>query len=293
MENKLLVENVSFSYKKKEILKDLSFSCLNGVNAILGNNGAGKSTLLNILAGEISPAKGGKIFLNDTSLLNCKNYPINRVGYLPQNFEIFDNVTGYDFLSHVYDLKNLPKKNKKNNIEKMVEILSLSTVIYKNFKTYSGGFKRRLGIAQAMLGEPSLILIDEPTVGLDPEQRAEFRKLMFEISKSTITLISTHIIEDVELFSDNILILKDKNISYQGSVDKCINIAKSNIFEIECSPNEFKSIEKEIEVIQQKRISNDKIKLLFSDPLKNIDAYDKAKEVSLENAYIYLQKQSL
>src|SRR5690606_7654029 len=150
--------------------------------------------LMNIITG-LKTAKHGKVLLNDVDLLRSKQYPIESVGYLPQDFNIYNNITGWDFLSYVYDLKKINEVNKKRYLESIVDQFNLGSVISQRVGKYSGGFKRRLGIAQAVLGEPALIIIDEPTVGLDPEQRIEFRSHLSEISKDSITLISTHIIE--------------------------------------------------------------------------------------------------
>lgn len=289
MTNRLVVENLSFSYGRNKILKDVSFTCENGIVALLGNNGAGKTTLINLLTGMKKP-DSGNIILNEKSLVNTKKYPINIVGYLPQEFEIYDNVTGYDYLSYVYDIKGFEKGNKKNELTKVIEQFNLSSIINKKFKSYSGGFKRRLGIAQAVLGKPKFIIIDEPTVGLDPEQRAEFRSYLSELSNTAITIISTHIIEDVELYSNKILILKDKIISYDGSVDEIIEESARNIRTAELSLDEFFECKNKLNIVEQQRINAEKIKIRYINNKEVILPTYHEKEISLENAYIYFQK---
>ncbi|GKW46948.1 ATP-binding cassette domain-containing protein [Planococcus sp. NCCP-2050] len=288
MKNTLTVENVYFSYGKKQILNNVSFTATNGIIALLGNNGAGKTTLMNILTG-LKSTKHGKVTLNDSNLLDTKQYPIQSVGYLPQNFDIYNNVTGYDFLSYVYDLKKIKESNKKKYILKIVDKFNLESVIHQKVGKYSGGYKRRLGIAQAVLGQPPLIIIDEPTVGLDPEQRIEFRSLLSEISRDSITLISTHIIEDVELFSDKILVLKDKCISFNGSVEEMISLSSPEINVTETSRELLSQLSKKVTIIEEKRLNNDlvKVKFIKSDEVKGNNMN---KEITLENAYVYLQK---
>lgn len=288
MENRLTVENVAFSYGKKKVLEELSFSAENGIVALLGNNGAGKSTLMNIITG-LKTAKHGKVLLNDVDLLRSKQYPIESVGYLPQDFNIYNNITGWDFLSYVYDLKKINEVNKKRYLESIIDQFNLGSVISQRVGKYSGGFKRRLGIAQAVLGEPALIIIDEPTVGLDPEQRIEFRSHLSEISKDSITLISTHIIEDVELFSDQILVLKDRSIQFNGNVQEMIALASPEIAVLETNRASLRELSKQVPIIEEKRMDNDlvKVKYIERDQSKKANG---DREVTLENAYVYLQK---
>lgn len=288
MMNTLSVEDISYSYFKNTVLNNISFTCTNGVIALLGNNGVGKSTLMRILAGISVPASG-VIKLNNSNILENKNYPIDKVGYLPQNFEIYGNVSGYDFLSYVYDVKKIDTPNKKQVVlDDIINRFNLEDVIKKKFASYSGGYKRRLGIAQAVLGEPNLIIIDEPSVGLDPEQRIEFRSYLSEISRSAITLISTHIIEDVELYSNEVLILKDQNIKFQGTVENLINLSAPHIFSEKVRIDELSSFRKNVKIVEEKRISDELIKIKFIGSSKNNNT-NKEKEISLENAYIYFQ----
>lgn len=288
MKNRLMVENVSFSYGKNKILDNISFTAENGIIALLGNNGAGKTTLMNVLTG-LKPARRGKVTLNDFDLLNTKQYPIHSVGYLPQNFSIYNNITGLDFLSYVYDLKNIKKSNKKKYIQETVDKFNLGSVINQRVEKYSGGYKRRLGIAQAVLGQPPLIIIDEPTVGLDPEQRIEFRSHLSEISRDSITLISTHIIEDVELFSEKILVLKNNSILFDGNVEEMISMCSSEINVIETNRESLPQLSKKVTIIEEKRLNNDLIKVKFINKDEMIENKVN-KEITLENAYVYLQK---
>lgn len=293
LNNRLLVENLNFTYGKKEILKNISFSCQDGITALLGNNGVGKTTLMQIISG-LKKASSGQITLNGTDLLNTDSYPINKVGYLPQRFDVYNNVTGYDLLSYIFDLKGLTD-NKKQTIAEVIEQFQLDSVIYKRIGKYSGGFKRRLGIAQAVLGKPDLIIIDEPTVGLDPEQRVEFRSYLSEISKDCITLISTHIIEDIELYSDQIIILKNKMVAFNGSIEEIISNSTPYIASFETDLASFNKLKENLTIIEEKRINNSKVKIKYIKNKNIHDGIEKSdslndKEITLENAYIYFQK---
>ncbi|MBN1048051.1 ATP-binding cassette domain-containing protein [Clostridium botulinum] len=288
MNNKLSVENINFSYDKKKVLNNISFSCDNGITSILGPNGAGKTTLMKIFIGANKPSMG-KVILNNENIV-CYSNNNNIMGYLPQNFDIYDNITGYDFLSYVCDIKNVNSTKKKQHVEQVVQQFNLENFISKKIGSYSGGYKRRLGIAQAVIGDPNIVIIDEPTVGLDPEQRLEFRHYLSEIGKERIVLISTHILEDVELYTNNILILNQGSLIFNGNTNEAIVHAKNNIYTTNVNVDELALINKKVMVIEEKRLENNMIKIKF---IKNGDIMDKSeleKEVSLENAYVFFQK---
>lgn len=287
MNNILSVKNINFSYGKKRALNNISFSCNNGITSILGANGAGKTTLMKVLIGANKPSTG-EVFLNTENLLCNSNNSI--MGYLPQNFDTYDNITGYDFLSYVCDIKNINSVKKKQYIEQAIQQFNLENVISKNIGSYSGGYKRRLGIAQAVIGDPSIVIIDEPTVGLDPEQRLEFRHYLSEIGKERIVLISTHILEDVELYTNNILIINQGSIIFNGSTNKAIAQAKNNIYTININIDELASINKQVMVIEEKRLENNMIKIKFIANDNIVNNSELEKEVSLENAYVFFQK---
>lgn len=290
MENKLILKNINYSYNNNNnILKDISFTCTNGITAILGNNGAGKTTLMKILTLLEKPSSGN-ITINDINIQ--KNESIKDIiGYLPQNFDFYNNVTGYDFLSYICDIKNVRKEEKKRHISNIVDTFNLNNVINKNIRKYSGGYKRRLGIAQAIIGNPKLIIVDEPTVGLDPEQRLEFRQYLSKIGKDKIVLISTHIIEDIELCSDKIVFIKDGLIKFEGTVNEMINKSINKILSINIPIEKVNEIRNNVHIIEEKRINEKIIKLKF---IKNDNLFLEnsivENEVSLENAYVYFQQ---
>lgn len=291
MDNNLKINNINFAYNKKNVLNNVSFQCKNGITALLGRNGAGKTTLMKILLGLRAP-QSGFATLNDNNLLNLNSVDLKQIGYLPQNFEIFSNVIGYDFLAYICDLKNIHKHEQKAEIDNVVEKFNLNSMIKLPFGKYSGGFKRRLGIAQAVLGNPNLIVIDEPTVGLDPEQRLEFRHYLSDIGNNRITLITTHIIEDAELYSNKILMLNEGSILFDGTVNDIISSSSKSIYTTTCDLKELLKIRSLVTVIEEKRINDTDIKVKFiNNDLVSIGNSIPEKEVSLENAYVYIQKQ--
>lgn len=287
MNNNLIFKNIQYSYNTETVLNNISFSCTNGITAILGNNGAGKTTLMKILTLLKKPSHGD-ILLNDRSIFKDELIK-DVIGYLPQNFDFYNNVSGYDFLSYVCDIKKVEKKIKKNHIDNIIEDFNLSGIIKKNIGKYSGGYKRRLGIAQAVIGNPKIVIVDEPTVGLDPEQRLEFRQYLSKIGMDKIVLISTHIIEDIELCSNKIVFIKNGIVSFEGTVTEAINKASGNIYSLELPINELVSIRDKLHIIEEKRINENMIKLKFIDN-ENFKNSFIENEVSLENAYVYFQE---
>lgn len=287
MKNILQINNINFRYGNKKILNNVSFNGENGIIALLGNNGAGKTILMKILTG-LKKAESGQVLLNDINLIEERKNIVQLTGYLPQNFEVYGNITGLDFLSYVADIKALNKKEKKNQIEMVVEKFNLNKVIGKSFRSYSGGYKRRLGIAQAMIGDPKLVIVDEPTVGLDPEQRFEFRNYLSEIGKDKIILISTHIIEDVEFYCDKIVIIKEGNIIFDDYTDKLIESAKNKIYTGTVSIENMKEISSKTKIIGQARSINNSVNLKVI--CENYIPKGFNSDIpSLEDAYVYYQ----
>ncbi|MGL5415040.1 MAG: ATP-binding cassette domain-containing protein [Clostridium sp.] len=279
--NKLRVEDLKFKYGKKEILRGLSFEIKNGIIAILGPNGAGKTTLMKVLVSLLDGYEG-KIYLNDTSYLD-KDVIKGSIGYLPQKFETFKNVTGREFLEFIYDLKGL-KTGKSEEIKKVIEFVDFEEFIDKKIKTYSGGVLRRLGIAQAFLGDSKIIIIDEPTVGLDPEQRIVFRNILSKISEEKIVIISTHIVEDIEFCSNNLFIMNKGILEYRGNSKELISKYKKIVWTDRILKEEFNKINKDKKVLNFRMDDGEYLVKYISKERLSLNA--KNEDISLEDAYI-------
>lgn len=203
MRNQLEIRSVCKSYKDKKVLNNINLSLENGVYGILGPNGAGKTTLLNIIA-TILKSDEGELLWNDSPITKCLEEYRSIIGFLPQNLSFYSNYTGRYFLKYMAKLKGVDS----SDTERVLDIVHLNDVGDKKIRTYSGGMKRRLGIAQAMLGNPKLVLFDEPTVGLDLEERAAFKAAIKKMGENSIVILSTHIVSDVEEVSDKIVFIK-------------------------------------------------------------------------------------
>lgn len=210
----LTIDRLTKQYKNKIAVDRLSFSLTKGVTGLLGANGAGKTTLIRMLCGILVPTSG-EITYNGISVSD-ERYR-NVLGYLPQEFGYYPEFTGKDFLMYFAALKGFTKKAAEVRAKELLELVGLFQVQKKKIKTYSGGMKQRLGIAQALINRPEVLILDEPTAGLDPKERVRFRNLIDEIGKESIVLLSTHIVSDIEHIADHIIMMKNGQIIWQGS----------------------------------------------------------------------------
>lgn len=213
----LIVRHLSKHYKDKVAVNEVCLRLKKGINGLLGANGAGKTTLMQMLCGTLAPTSGN-ISLDGLDV-SSEDYRAV-LGYLPQDFGYYPNFTGMDFLLYLAALKGLSKSHAKRKATELLELVGLENVGRKKLKTYSGGMKQRLGIAQALLNDPWLLVVDEPTAGLDPQERVRFRNLITELGKDTIVLLSTHIVSDVEPIADHMLIMSDGNMIFDNPWNK-------------------------------------------------------------------------
>lgn len=209
----LTIDRVTKRYQNKIAVDRISLKLHKGVYGLLGANGAGKTTLMRMLCGILKPTEG-TISYNGLDVSEEKYRAL--LGYLPQDFGYYPEFTGNDFLMYMAALKGLSKEQAKRKSGELLKLVALEDVAKKKIKTYSGGMKQRIGIAQALLNDPQVLIVDEPTAGLDPKERVRFRNLMAEIGKDSIVLLSTHIVSDIEHIADEILMMKNGQLIYQG-----------------------------------------------------------------------------
>ncbi len=213
----LTVHGLTKQYKDKRAVDRVDLRLTEGINGLLGANGAGKTTLMRMLCGILKPTTGS-IALDGVDV-SSEDYRAV-LGYLPQDFGYYPDFTGLDFLLYLAALKGLSRSHAKRKAKELLELVSLKDAGGKKIKTYSGGMKQRLGIAQALLNNPSLLIVDEPTAGLDPKERVRFRKLIAGLGQDTIVLLSTHIVSDVEKIADHMLMMSEGKIIFDEPWDK-------------------------------------------------------------------------
>lgn len=213
----LKIDRITKQYANKIAVDRVSCTLNPGVIGLLGANGAGKTTLMRMICGVMKPTSGtiklGQYDVTDSGYRNL-------LGYLPQDFGYYPEFTGMDFMLYIATLKGLDKGTAKRRSRELLERVNLLEASNKKIKTYSGGMKQRLGIAQVMLNNPQLIVLDEPTAGLDPKERVRFRHIIEDIGKNSIVLLSTHIVSDIEKAADRILVIKDGQKVFDGTEDQ-------------------------------------------------------------------------
>ena len=252
---KLVIDNVSKSFKNKHALQNFTAELTNGVYGLLGPNGSGKSTLMRILA-DISKPTSGRVLLNDTDISLMGDDYREIIGYLPQDFGVYKHFTATRFLQYFASLKGLDRTYTKNKINEVLELVNLTEHKKQRVGTFSGGMKRRLGIAQALLNDPKILIVDEPTAGLDPQERVRFRNLLSEISSDRIVLISTHIVSDIEYIAKEILLLKEGILLQQSSLEWLLLNVQGKVWTISVQENELATIQKQFKVGNIQRGAN-------------------------------------
>ena len=235
----LTIDRLTKQYKNKIAVDRFSIKLEPGVYGLLGSNGAGKTTLMRMIC-DIQKPTSGQIKYNGTDIKKLGEDYRQVLGYLPQDFGYYPDFTAYDFLMYIAALKGISKEKAEIRANELLQIVNLENEKKQNVKTFSGGMKQRLGIAQAMLNNPKILILDEPTAGLDPKERVKFRNLISSFSKDKIVILSTHIVSDIEFIADKIIVMKNgtriltgtpeellRNL--RGSVWKCIAYNKKEV----------------------------------------------------------------
>lgn len=235
------LENISKKYKSVKALDNINLEINSpAMIGFVGPNGAGKSTLMKMLVGQLLPTSGS-ITVDGVPLNKNEKHLKERLGYLPQDFGLYEELTVEEFLDYMACLKGI-KENKEGSIDRVISMTSLEEKRKFRIKTLSGGQKQRVGIAQAILNNPELLIVDEPTVGLDPEERIKFRNLFSEGSKDKIVILSTHIIEDIESICNSIIVLNKGNILFVGQPSELVKEALDHVGTIEIKGNDREKI---------------------------------------------------
>jgi ABC-2 type transport system ATP-binding protein len=247
---KLTIKSLSKTYSNGvHALKDVSLIFENGMFGLLGPNGAGKSSLMRTIA-TLQEADQGSVFLDDLDVLKSKTRVRQLLGYLPQEFGVYPKISAERMLDHIARLKGVENAGeRKELVGSLLENVNLSRDRKKHLGTYSGGMKQRFGIAQALIGNPRLIIVDEPTAGLDPAERNRFYNLLSQLGEKTIVILSTHIVEDVSTLCSNFAIICQGEVLYTGNPDNAVKELEGKIFSKEISQTELAAFQQKYNVI--------------------------------------------
>lgn len=246
----LEIKNLSKTYDNGvEAMKDVNLSIGKGMFGLLGPNGAGKSTLMRTIA-TLQDADAGTVHFGDIDVAKDPEALRRILGYLPQEFGVYPSVTAEEVLNHIADLKGIAnKKERKEVVEALLQKINLYDARKKKLGTYSGGMKQRFGIGQALLGDPQLIIADEPTAGLDPIERNRFYNLLSEIGENIVVILSTHIVEDVSTLCNDMAIIGDGEVLLTGSPEEIEASLDGKLWELQIEKSELTSYESEFNVI--------------------------------------------
>ncbi|HFL2408644.1 TPA: ABC transporter ATP-binding protein [Clostridioides difficile] len=247
MEMKIAVSNLSKRFGKKQALDNINLEIDSGMFGLLGRNGAGKTTFMRILATLLSKTEGS-IHMCGVPIESTKEIR-NMVGYLPQDFSMYPNMTVYKAMDYLAVLSDIPLRKRRKIIAKLLSKVNLTNYQNVKVKSLSGGMNRRLGIAQALIHNPRVLIVDEPTAGLDPEERIRFRNLLCEIANDRIVILSTHIVGDIEATCENVAILNSGKVIYNGSTEALAKLAEGKVYSIEVDKKDIENIKSRFIVI--------------------------------------------
>lgn len=240
----LTLSHISKSYGKFLAIEDINLELDNGLYGMLAPNGAGKTTLIKMITTLLFPS-GGEILYDGIQIQKLGEKYRDLIGYLPQQFGYYKNNTPVQYLDYLAALKNLPRQGLRKKIEELLELVGLSDVANKKMKKFSGGMIQRVGIAQAMLNDPKILILDEPTAGLDPKERARFRNIISALSKNRIVILSTHIVSDIESIANQVIMLKDKKLYQMDTVANICSLLEGKVYECPVANDDFADFERQ------------------------------------------------
>lgn len=284
----LKITNLNKEYKGgKKALSNFSLELENGILGLLGPNGAGKSTLMRILA-TITLPSSGQITWNGTDIVKNPNALRKVLGYLPQDFGVYPQLTAYEFLEYMAAVKGLKGSALKTRIHSLLEEVNLLHVRNKAISSFSGGMRQRIGIAQVLLNDPQLIIMDEPTVGLDPEERVRFRNLLSHLSGDRIIILSSHIVSDIETLASNIAIVNNGVLLKHDYPYEILQMAEGKVYEADVKQEELESFSKVYRVIHAMRQKTGWKVRFINDSFLPAHPTQEQTKASLEDVYLSL-----
>lgn len=260
----LQLDNVSKKYVDFYALKSINFTFENGVYGLLGANGAGKTTLINILIGAAN-ATDGAILLDGVNIRQLGTDYLKLIGFMPQYPKFYPNYRVDEFLDYMCCIKNIKKTYRKNRIDEVLRDVNLVEQKKKKIKELSGGMRQRLGIAQALLNNPQILILDEPTAGLDPGERIRFRNIITEAAKDRMILVATHIVSDIEYIANHIIMLQKGNVACEGTAEELREKINGQVFAMRVSEKEAESIRRNYLVSNMRREDNMVVLRVISD----------------------------
>lgn len=280
----LVIDNLTKQYQNTIAVDHFSYTMNCGVYGLLGANGAGKTTLMRMMCTLVKPSEG-KIILNGKDIWELDSTYRKELGYLPQEFGYYPDFSAMDYLMYIASIKGIKTIVAKKRSTELLQKVGLESVCNKKIKKYSGGMKRRLGIAQAMLNDPKILIMDEPTAGLDPNERIRFRNLISELAKERLVLLSTHIVSDVEYIADEILLMKSGKIECSGTFQELSEKLPVKVWSCNVNNRDAERYIKNYKVVSVKPKAYEINLRLLHDCQPCVSARE--EELTLEDIYFY------
>lgn len=285
--NQIIIKNLCKNYGKKQAINNLDLTIENGMFGLLGRNGAGKTTLMKTIA-TLLQKSSGECSVCGIPIKNAKEIR-KIIGYLPQDFSLYPSMTVYEAMDYLGVLSNMSKSDRNYGISDLLEKVNLTEHQNKKVKALSGGMKRRLGIAQALLHNPKVLIVDEPTAGLDPEERIRFRNLLCEVAENRIVILSTHIVGDIEATCENIAILNEGSLLFKGNVDELLKMAEKKVYTATISKEELPKYKAQYVITSMHTgAKSTQVRFVSDDIIDDV----KSCEPTIEDAYMFCLSQN-
>ncbi|WP_343345167.1 ABC transporter ATP-binding protein [Terrisporobacter petrolearius] len=289
----LIIKNISKEFKDKIAVDKFSVTLSSGIYGLLGPNGSGKTTLMRILA-DVSSASSGDILVNGESKNKLGAEYRDLIGYVPQNIGFYKNFTAEKFLYYVAALKGVDKNIEKSKIDELLKFVNLEQDRKRRIGKFSGGMKQRLGIAQALLNEPKILILDEPTAGLDPNERIRFKNLIAQLSKGKIVILSTHIVSDIEFIANEVLVMKDGKLVEKSSLEEILDTVRGKVYTLSVNECDLDEVENKFKISSMIRNNSGINVRVVGDKKPNINKFKYIEEEpNLEDVFLYYFNESV
>lgn len=286
---KLEIKNVTKTFGNVTALNDFSIEFETGIYGILGANGAGKSTLINLITDNVARNSGegrGEILYDGEDILKLGKKFRSIVGYMPQQQGFYDDFSAKAFLKYMASIKQIPRKQANKQIDELLDIVNLTASAHKKVGGFSGGMKQRVLLAQALLGDPKILILDEPTAGLDPKERISIRNYIAELSKDKIILFATHVVSDIECIADKVLLIKKGELVTVGTPGELIESMHDKVTEITCTLDDVSDLQEKYKVGNIRQRSNGLALRIVGDDLPG--EFSRVNDdIDLEDVYLY------
>ncbi len=289
----LIINNISKEFKDKLAVDKFNVTLNSGIYGLLGPNGSGKTTLMRIITDVLKPSSGD-ILVNGESKNKLGDRYRDLIGYVPQNIGFYKNFTAEKFLYYVSALKGIDKEIEKSKVDELLKFVNLEKDRKRKIGKFSGGMRQRLGIAQALLNDPKILILDEPTAGLDPNERIRFKNLISQLSKDKVVILSTHIVSDIEFIANEILVMKEGKLVEKSSIEDILDTVRGKVHTLSISERDLDEVQSKFKISSMIRTNNEVCVRVVGDNKFNKKEFKYIEEEpNLEDVFLYYFNESV